>query len=232
MLGPILEELADESEGKFILAKVNTDEYSDVSNAWNIKGIPAVKLFVDGKVTAEFTGALPKNSVMKWLDENVPDPVKIELNEIVSNINAVEPHKSVDQLEKLMRRAPWLNDAKPVLARMIVFEDPERAYTLVKDLQEDSPHFLMADSIKTIHDFLMLAEVEDSNVKKNILNAQAALFSKDFDKALEELIYTLQVNKSYMDELPRRLCVALFTILGNNHEVSQAFRRKFDMSLY
>jgi putative thioredoxin len=232
MLAPVLEGFAAESEGKFILAKVNTDEYPDISNTWNIKSIPAVKLFVDGKAIAEFTGALPKSSVKKWLDENIPDPDKIELNNIVSNINSDELHKSVDRLEKLMRRAPWLNDAKPVLARLIVFEDPERAYSLVKDLQEDSPHYLMVDCIKTIHNFLMLPDFDESNVKKNIQNAQAAIFSKDFDKALEELIYTLQVNKSYMNELPRRLCVALFTVLGNNHEVSQAFRRRFDMSLY
>lgn len=232
MLGPILEEFAAESDGKFILAKLNTDENPDISNTWGIKGIPAVKLFIAGKVEAEFTGAIPKSSVKKWLDEHVPDPDKIELNEIISNINSVEPHKSVDRLEKLMRRAPWLNDAKPVLARLIIFEDPERAYTLVKDLQEDSPQYLMADSIKTIHDFLMLPDFDESNVKKNIQNAQAAIFSRDFDKALDELIYALQVNKSYMNELPRRICVALFTVLGNEHDVSQAFRRKFDMSLY
>jgi putative thioredoxin len=232
MLGPILEQLAEESDGKFILAKVNTDEYPDVSNAWNIKGIPAVKLFVDGKVTAEFTGALPKSSVVKWLDENIPDPDKIELNEIISNINTDEPHKTIDRLEKLMRRAPWLNDAKPVLARLIIFDDPERAFSLIKDLREDSPHWLIVDSVRIIHDFLMLAEMEDANVKKNMLNAQTAIFSRDFDKALEELIYALQVNKSYMHELPRRLCVALFTVLGNEHEISRAFRRKFDMSLY
>ena len=232
MLGPILEQLAIESDGKFILAKVNTDEYPNIMNSWSIKGIPAVKLFSDGKVIAEFTGALPKSSVVKWLDENIPDPDKIELKEIIANISSVDQRKSIAKLEKLMNRAPWLTDAKPELARLIVFEDPERAYSLVKDFQEDSPHYLMSDSIKTIHDFLMLAELNDSIVKENILTAQAALFSKDFEKAMEQLIFALQQNKAYMNELARRMCVAIFTVLGNTHEVSQAFRRRFDMSLY
>jgi putative thioredoxin len=232
MLGPILEELAGESDGKFILAKVNTDENQDLSTTWGIKGIPAVKLFVDGKVEAEFTGALPKNSVMKWLDENIPDPDKTELAEIISNVNTDEPHKSVDRLEKLMRRAPWLTDAKPALARMIIFEDPQRSYDLIKDLREDSPHFLLAESIKTIHDFLMQSEFDDANVKTNFQKAQAAIFERDFDKAMEELISALQLDKNYMKELPRRMCVALFTVLGNDHNVSLTFRRRFDMSLY
>ena len=232
MLGPILEELTAESEGKFILAKVNTDENQDLATTWGINGIPAVKLFVDGKVEAEFTGALPKASVKKWLDENIPDPDKIELSNIISDINTEDPHKLIDRLEKLMRRAPWLNDAKPVLAKLIIFEDPQRAFTLVKDLREDSPHFLLVESIRTIHDFLLQSDFDDSNVKINLQNAQAAIFSRDFDKAMEELIFALQINKTYMNQLPRRMCVALFSVLGNEHSVSQAFRRRFDMSLY
>jgi putative thioredoxin len=232
MLGPILEQLANESEGKFILAKLNTDEYPEVSKAYNIKGIPAVKLFVNGKQTAEFTGAIPKPSVVKWLDENIPDPDKAELSEIVSKLDSEPQRKSIDRLEKLMRRAPWLTDAKSALARLVLFEDPERAYNLVSEFQEDSPHYLMAHSIMLIRDFLMGSDFPESNVTQNILKAKAAIFSRDFELALDELINAILINKSFMNELPRKLCVALFTVLGNNHEVSLAKRRKFDMSLY
>ncbi|MEQ8810911.1 MAG: thioredoxin, partial [Imperialibacter sp.] len=66
-LGPIIEELADEANGTWALVKVNSDENQHLSAEYGIKGIPAVKMFHKGEVVAEFTGALPKHEIQKWL---------------------------------------------------------------------------------------------------------------------------------------------------------------------
>ena len=69
-LGPVLEKFADEYEGKFILAKVNVDENPNSSQQYRVMGIPSVKMFKNGKIVDEFTGALPENNVKQWLDKN------------------------------------------------------------------------------------------------------------------------------------------------------------------
>ena len=72
VLGPTLEKLARESGGDWRLVKINTDRHPSLSQQYGIRGIPAVKLFVDGAVAAEFTGALPEHAVRQWLAENLP----------------------------------------------------------------------------------------------------------------------------------------------------------------
>ena len=72
VLGPTIEKLARESGGAWRLVKVNTDGQPGLSQQYGIRGIPAVKMFVDGAVVAEFTGALPEPAIRQWLEENLP----------------------------------------------------------------------------------------------------------------------------------------------------------------
>jgi len=73
MLGPMLEKLADEYNGKFVLAKLDVNENRENAQKHGIMSIPAVKMFKDGKVVDEFVGAISEPFVKKWLDKNLND---------------------------------------------------------------------------------------------------------------------------------------------------------------
>ena len=73
VLKPLLEKLAADYGGRFELAKLNSDEAPSVSARYAVRSIPAVKLFVDGQVVDEFTGALPEGQVRAFLDAHLPD---------------------------------------------------------------------------------------------------------------------------------------------------------------
>ncbi len=71
MLGPIMEKLAKRDDGKFILAKLNVQENQSMADRYEIRSIPCVKMFKNGKMVDEFIGALPELDINEWLDKNM-----------------------------------------------------------------------------------------------------------------------------------------------------------------
>src|SRR5688572_11926852 len=72
VLGPIIEKVAAEYGDDVALVKLNTDENPQVSMQYRIQGIPAVKAFVNGRVAAEFTGAVPESQVRAFFKQLAP----------------------------------------------------------------------------------------------------------------------------------------------------------------
>lgn len=68
MLGPVIEKLASEAEGKWSLVKVNTDEHQDIAARYQIRGIPNLKLFVNGQPVGEQVGALSEPVLKQWIE--------------------------------------------------------------------------------------------------------------------------------------------------------------------
>ena len=71
MIGPALEELATEFEGKLKVAKVNVDENPNLPAQYGVRGIPALFMFKGGEVVSNRTGAAPKASLKGWIEETV-----------------------------------------------------------------------------------------------------------------------------------------------------------------
>ena len=70
-LGPVLEKLVQAYGGRFVLAKLNTDEAPQISAALQIRSIPLVVLFVGGRPVDQFVGALPESKIREFLDRHV-----------------------------------------------------------------------------------------------------------------------------------------------------------------
>lgn len=70
-LGPILEKVAEEYNGKFILAKINIEDNQKKPEEYDIMSIPSVKLFKNGKVKNGFVGAMPEDQIKEWIDKNL-----------------------------------------------------------------------------------------------------------------------------------------------------------------
>jgi len=124
-LSPVLESLA-EASNDWTLAKVNVDDHQEAAQAYGVRGIPAVKLFVDGEAVAEFTGAKPEHAIKKWLEEHLPSEEK---NRIENARAALEEgnHEEAEQLLwPVLEDDPDHDEAQVLMARILAFKDPRR----------------------------------------------------------------------------------------------------------
>lgn len=71
MIGPVLEELSTELEGKVKIAKVDVDSNPNSAASMGVRGIPALFIFKDGKVVSNRAGAAPKAALQSWIEESI-----------------------------------------------------------------------------------------------------------------------------------------------------------------
>lgn len=71
MIGPILEELAEQYKGKLTIAKINIDDNQSTPQTYGVRGIPTLILFKDGDVVATKVGAASKSQLEAFIDTNI-----------------------------------------------------------------------------------------------------------------------------------------------------------------
>jgi putative thioredoxin len=236
-LTPVLEKLAQEFEEVWSFIKVNTDQNPEISAQYGIRGIPAVKLFVDGEVADEFTGVLPEHAIRQWLEKAIPSEAKKRIEEAERAIDGGELERGRELLETALVDEPDNPKARILLARGIVFDDPMRAAELASSAAFAGPGYQQtADAIKEFAAASARAGetdgLPDESGRDAYLAALRATAEADFDRAIEGLIEVLKSNRYYLDDAARKLGVAIFTLLGPDHDVTRRHRRNFDMWLY
>lgn len=236
MLSPILEKLAEQFKGQWKLVKVDTDKNPDIAQQYGIRGIPNVKLFSEGNVINEFTGALPENMVIDWLKKAIPGKSQKIIDEAAKLIEQNKTGKAKEMLERVFKSEPGNEQVKVLLAKAIFFENMERSTELLKDVDELSEYHETADSLKT---FVSLFNhlngknsLHDSNVKDLYLKAILDVKEEKFESALEKFIEIIRTDRYYDDDGSRKACIAIFKYLGEENEITLKYRKDFGSALY
>jgi putative thioredoxin len=209
-LTPVLERAVEARAGKVELAKVDVEKNKQLQTAFRIQGIPAVKAFKDGRVAAEFTGALPPADVERFFDALVPS-------------EADELAESGD--EEALRRALELDPSHPTARRelgklLLRRGDSDEALQLLEDVSGD----FVADGL------LARATLADD---PDLTPAFQAWDEDDHGAALEQLQDAFQKeNEPERRDLIRRVMVALFTELGPDDPLARDHRRRLSAALY
>ena len=221
-LGPILEKLAGEAAGRWELVKIDTDQNPDLAVSLGVRGIPAVQMFDRGRLVAQFVGALPRAEVERWLATHLPDARLERLEELgrswIARGRAVLP-----EIETFAAANPDLPLVHLRLAQALATSDPQRARALVRELPATTDADLAADVTSLID----LVEARDEGPSApSLAAAREALVAHDLDRTLDNLCDAVQADRRFEDELARRAAVALFHLLGPDHELTQTYQRR------
>jgi len=232
-LGPLLEKMADEAADQWSLVKIDVDVNQEAAARYQVRSIPAVMLFVDGEMIAQFTGALPESEVKTWLVANLPTPSARQLLVIEALLQAGEFAAAVPLLEELVAADPASLLARIYLAQRLMFSDPVAALGHVADARFGDDLFERVEDIRHIGALLERDEKSfgESRVRDEYLQAIAGLREQQIETALEGFIKTLVVDPGYDDDGARKCCVAMLNWWGEADDRVRGYRQKMQRAL-
>lgn len=231
-LGPVLETMASNQKGRWELIKVNVDEHPELSYRFEIRGIPAVKLFSKGEVIGEFSGAIPRPAIEQWLDRYLPDEAEEILADLLIKEAEISEKAFIKSLKTFVKNYPDNKRGQLILAQHIIYNKPEKANELVKGFRLGNELYEQADAIRKIYEFMDFKVKSESTLNKIIKKAQAYFRDRNLDECMSQIIEANRLDKSFHFDLPRKTALALFDFLGKDHEITKKFRKKFEMVLY
>lgn len=245
-LKPILEKLAEEYQGRFLLAKVNSDENQELAMRYGVRSIPAVKAFSGGALVDEFMGALPEGRVREFIDSLVPsaaEPLRLEAQaarargdndaaqQRLIEALALDPRHETAQLDlvELLADTGKLPDAHQLLDAM---SDRARDGARVSALRarlhlfESAPAAGDAAALEA----KLAANADDHQARLDLANLLAA--RQDFAAALGHLLELVRRDRSFGDDAARRKMIQIFDLLGSDHDLVRQYRRNLAAALH
>jgi len=245
-LMPLLMKLAEEYNGKFLLAKVNSDQNQQLAAQYGVRSLPTVQVFMDGKPVDSFMGALPESQIREFLDKHIPNEVDLMLDQAKSLIGEGNTEQGVAILEQAATMDPSNVKVKLLQAQYaLACEESDKAKEVLESLgpaaQGNEEVTALLNHIK--HKDKLTDAPEDEALKQRLeadendsearyLLALRYLDKQDFENALEQLLTLLQKDRQFQDGVAQKTMLEVFNLLGGEGELVSKYRNKLFNTLH
>lgn len=244
-LKPILEKLAGEYQGRFLLAKVNSDEHPQLSARFGVRGIPNVKAFVDGKLADEFTGALPESGVRAFIDRLIPTPGE----KLRRTARALVTQGDFDGAERHLRSAlevePANHGVRLDLVELLLAKnshaEADEMFALIPERERDE----RADKLYSVLAFWnksqqlpAIAELEaklaanPDDLPSRLALGERMVADKRFEPALAALLEVVRKDRGALRTSARKLMVEVFNLAEDRAGLVSEYRKLLAGALY
>ncbi|MHB1213460.1 MAG: tetratricopeptide repeat protein [Thiobacillus sp.] len=240
-LKPILEKLAAEYGGKFLLAKVNSDDNQELAARYGVRGIPSVKAFLDGEPVDEFSGALPEAEVRAFLDRLVPGPADELRAQAAELRRAGDSSAALQMLADASKINPEhvgvrLDAAEIMLdlgesdeARRLMAGVPDDADPRVPQLKARLQFMGAAGEDEAALAARVAADENDLAARLKLANLLVA--AGQYEAGMDQLLEIVRRDRSFGDDIGRKTLLSVFDLLGGGELLSR-YRRMLASILY
>jgi putative thioredoxin len=244
ILGPVLERLTSEANGKFVLAKVDVDRSPRHAQAFGVRGIPTVIAFRNGQAVREFSGALPESAVREFLRNVVPS----EADAIVQQAEAVrgtDPSRAEALYREALALEPENAGAVVGLAELLAERgDLDAASKLVGSIGAMGP---FAQRISRLQSEIQLGalrpKASEEELRRRIAGTpdsgplllelgKLLAAEKRFPEALEALLQAAAADRKLAEGEAKEVMVEIFHAIGVRSPLADEYRTKLTRLLY
>ena len=245
MLGPILEQIAAEGEGRFVLVKANTEQNPRAAASFRVQSIPAVYGVRDGTVVDGFLGAMPPAEIEAWLQRFLPSAAE-QLVTQADSLATSDPQQAEVKYREAIAIETNFFPAQIQLAQFLVnqgryadaaeiletlerrgFLEPEAER--VKAAIEIHAHGESAGEIADLQAQLGKTP-DDPHLQLQLANAHAA--QRQYQAALDLCLGIVKQHRGELREQARQTMVDIFRLMPADSELVGQYRRMLSMALY
>jgi putative thioredoxin len=244
-LGPILEKLAVEYAGKFLLVKIDIDREQEIAAAYGVQSIPYVLAIRDRQPVNQFVGLMPEDELRQWIDSLLPS----ETDELITQGQKLEPTDPAAATE-LFRKALGLspqNDAIKIhLARSLFAEHrDDECSRLIVELEQRGFLEPEVEAIKSqidlrqaaaeaggVDEARKAADAAPDDLSLKLLLADALAVSGRQGEALEICLGLIERDKAGIGTDAKETMVKIFEMPGTPPDLVSQFRRKLATAFY
>jgi putative thioredoxin len=240
-LKPVLEKLAAEYGGKFLLAKVNSDDNQELAARYGVRGIPSVKAFVNGEPVDEFSGALPESEVRAFLDRLVPGPAE-ELRAQAAELRlAGDMSGALQVLADASRIDPAHIGVRLDAAEiMLDLNEADETHRLLAGVADDADP--RVPQLKARLQFMGAAgedeaalaarvAANENDLEARLKMAQLLVAAGQYEAGMDQLLEIVRRDRSFEDDIGRKTLLSVFDLLGGG-ELPSRYRRMLASILY
>lgn len=244
MLGPVLEKLAREYDGRFVLVKVDSDKSPEVAAGLQARSIPAVYGVRDGQILEAFTGVQSESFIRQWLDRLLPSKAETLAAE-ARDLESSDPDAAASKYAEALALEPELPAARIGQGRLAMAAGRiEEAQATVAELERrgflepegerlKAELVLKAQGVGSAELDAALAESEANprDKSKKLRLAEALAAAGRHEEALATALDLVETDRKNTGEEARKLMLAVFQLLPEDSKTVVDFRRRLSFAL-
>jgi putative thioredoxin len=244
-LMPLLEKLADEYAGAFLLAKINADEQQGISQQLGVRSLPTVMVFKDGQPVDGFAGAQPETAVREMLQKHLPSPWDGKIAEATELLDQGDTAGALALLRAAWEESSKLLDITLAYAGALVeanrLDEAEEVLNEVRLVDRDALHEQLIAQIELKREAGKSPEIEaleaeladdDSNYGVRVKLAVQLTTGAHYRDALEHLLVVLRADRDWNNGEAKRLYLDTIASIGKGDPLAAEYQRKLFSLLY